>query len=497
MAEETKQPEESGELSRKALDKIIQHYKTKTLLEHLVGPTGSVIFHILLVIVAVRFMVFEQKEKPADIQVMLITPDAKDLEEFDKELEKLENLENIETDVPQDVQIDVDAPVTENVAPTEDVTTDLNALNVLADVQSPLVMKGLLAGRSSGGRAMALGAYGGKYGKMTEEAVIKALEWLKRNQAADGSWGPNKEAMTGLGLLTFLAHGETTASEKYGPTVEKAIRFLVSKQKEGGEFVEVNQPGSYAHAIATYAISEAYGLTRIPNLKTAMEKAAGVIVRGQQAGGLWDYFYKKEARWDTSVAGWQIQALKAAYIAGADVPGLKEAMEKSVIGLENAQSPETGRFGYSSRGAGSDGVTAVGTLCLQLLGKSKNQSVKMGLNAMNGFSCDWQQPPAWPMYAWYYITQAKFHSGGQDWTLWNSKFAPEIAKNQNEDGSWTSAGANLKEGGHGQETNLGPVYSTTLAALTLQVYYRFLPTYKPIEHEEEKKTTDDVSVEII
>jgi hypothetical protein len=33
--------------------------------------------------------------------------------------------------------------------------------------------------------------------------------------------------------------------------------------------------------------------------------------------------------------------------------------------------------------------------------------------------------------------------------------------------------------------NLGPVYATTLAALSLQVYYRFLPTYKPIEVKEE------------
>lgn len=486
-------------LEKTERDSILKRFRRKTLMEHLLGPFGSVVLHVVVIVVALKFMVYDRIEKAPDIEVMVVEPDAVDLEKFEQELEKMEELQDM-TDVvaPPDVQIDVDAPApseTAGPAPTED-NMNMAEMNVLND-SSPLVMKGLYAGRSAGGRASALGQYGGRFAQMTERAVIRALEWLKRNQAPDGSWGPNKPGMTGLGLLTFLAHGETTSSADYGATVEKAIRFLVSIQKEDGMFAEYSQPGVYAHAIATYAISEAYGLTRIPDLKPVMEKAAGVIVRGQQAGGLWDYNYKKEARWDTSVAGWQIQALKAAYIAGADVPGLHDAMDKAAQGLIRSQSQETGRFGYSSVGAGSDGVTAVGTLCLQLLGYGKDKAVRMGLNAMNGFSCDYQQPLDWPMYAWYYITQAKFHAGGQDWTIWNGKFAPELAKNQNEDGSWTSAGAHLKEGSHGTEVGNGPVYATTLAALTLQVYYRFLPTYKPIATESEEEKKEDVSIQII
>lgn len=486
-------------LDEKERESILKRFRRKSLMEHLLGPFGSVLFHVLVIFVAIRFMVFKAVEKQTDIEVMMVEPDAVELEEFEKELEKMEELQDM-TDMvaPPDVQMDVDAPApSEAPGPqNDDANMDLADLNVLSD-SSPLVMKGLFAGRSEAGRASSLGQYGGRWAQVTEKAVIRALEWLKRNQAPDGSWGPQKESMTGLALLTFLAHGETTSSKDYGPTVEKAIRFLVSAQKEDGIFVGYSQQGVYAHGIATYAISEAYGLTRIPDLKPVMERAIAVIVKGQQPGGLWDYNYKKEARWDTSVAGWQIQAMKAAYIAGAEVPGLHEAMEKSAEGLKKAQSAETGRFGYSSVGSGSDGVTAVGTLCLQLLGYGRDQAVKNGLNAMNSFDCNWQKPLDWPMYAWYYITQAKFHAGGQDWSTWNNKFAPELTKNQNEDGSWTSAGANLPEGAHGKETNVGPVYATTLAALTLQVYYRFLPTYKPIEVKEDTKPKDEVSIEII
>ena len=43
-----------------------------------------------------------------------------------------------------------------------------------------------------------------------------------------------------------------------------------------------------------------------------------------------------------------------------------------------------------------------------------------------------------------------------------------------------------------------PVYATTLAALTLQVYYRFLPTYQPIQAEKiDQKSDSDVTIEIL
>lgn len=101
------------------------------------------------------------------------------------------------------------------------------------------------------------------------------------------------------------------------------------------------------------------------------------------------------------------------------------------------------------------------------------------------------------MYAWYYISQTKFHQGGGEWTSWNNKFAPQFIRNQNPDGSWDSAGLALKAGTTGRE-NMHPVYATTLAALTLQVYYRFLPTYKPIEEQAvQPVVANEVEIEIL
>jgi len=478
----------------------------KRILEHLFGPFGSIAFHIIIVLLALKFSGMVSNKKTSEIKVQIMEPDAIELEEFEKELDQMEELQEMSDLANPDQNFDVEAPpdVSTDTAPSEDVSMDLADLNVIS-AESPLVMKGLYEGRSAGGRSKMLGG-AGRWAKDVDSSVNKALEWLKNNQQTDGSWKDNPEAMTGLAILTFLANGETPSSEKYGATVEKGIKFLVSMQEKYGDGKfsdwtpggEGGQPNSYAHGIATYAISEAYGLTRIPSLRPVMEAAVNVIISGQQPGGSWDYGFRKTARRDASVAGWQIQALKAALIAGASNPGLKDAINLAVEELKKNQHGETGMFPYSAPDQGKLSITGVSVLCLQLAGQGKDSSTKRGLQALKVADIDWQNPMDWPMYSWYYITQAKFHAGGGDWDAWNQKFAREIIRSQNEDGSWTSAGNNLKEDSHGKEINYGPVYATTLAALTLQVYYRFLPSYKPVEAEEEKApAVKDVVIEII
>jgi len=470
-------------------------WRWSRFLERLLGPTGSVIVHIAVILALLKLATYRPPPTTAEVEVMVIEPETVQFEQFEKELEPLpDRPEMVAAIKPPEISATAELPdeLTASASVPEP-TVDFAALDVRSEVASPLVMRGLYQGRSAGGRATALILYGGQWGHYTEAAVVKALEWLTRRQDADGSWGPNPIPLTGLGLLTFLAHGETTASEPYGTTVEKAIRYLVSRQGPDGRFGATDtQAGPYVHGIAAYAISEAYGLTRIPARKPVMEKATQVILDGQQARGGWDYKYGKGGRRDTSVAGWQIQALKSAYIAGAENPGLKEALEKAAADLKAVQNPETGRFGYTERAGGSDGCTGIGVLCLQLLGQGGEESVKKGLQALRDTGLSWaaqEHEEGWPLYEWYYITQAKFHQGGQAWAGWNSAFARLYIKQQNEDGSWDPPAR--------AEQSQGPVYSTTLAALTLQVYYRFLPTYKPIAVEPISQTdTNDVVIRL-
>ena len=476
----------------------------KNVMEWMAGPTGSIIIHVALILALLFLVDLSVKEKDQEIEVQMIEVDEQKLDDLLEEIKPPEELPDLTEMTPPEVDIDMTPPpdVTDfTAAPIQDTVE----LEIATDAISPIIMKGLAPGqmsnRSGAGRAAAIGRYGGNWGQYAEAAVLRALEWLRINQNQDGSWGTHdKEAMTALGILTYLAHGETTASEKYGQTVERAIRYLVARQNEKGEFAKTDTTGgTYSQAICVYAISEAYGMTRIPSLKSVMEKGVQLLIDGQQPKGGYDYKFAKGDRRDTSLGGWCCQAMKAAYIAGAENPNLHEAMEKAVADMKSAQKADDGAFYYSyvGRSHSTHSITAVAVLSLQLLGHAEDKETRAGLSYLGGADCKWENPPEWPMYAWYYIAQTKFHQGGANWTSWNNQFAPQFIRNQNPDGSWKSAGLGLKAGTTGRE-DMHPVYATTLAALTLQVYYRFLPTYQPIQAEKvDQKSDNDVTIEIL
>lgn len=450
----------------------------RALLDHVWGPTGSVILHIILIFVLYKYLVWDMdgpsSEMIVSLQDMKVT-EIDELDDFDLPPDQLPDYsDNIR---PPDVIPDDRVLDAADIA--SDTELDMSPLEVLPDFQSPLVLRELYASRTQSGRAAALGR-AGRWGSLTEPAVIRALEWLKRHQLDNGSWEVREHgqtgvvATTGLALMAFLAHGETTTSEKYGETIERAIKFLLAEQESrgpAGAFTVLDQPGVYAHGIATYAISEAFAMTAHPSLRESMDSGIRHIINGQQPGGGFDYHFRKGVRRDTSVAGWMIQAMKAAQMAGCEVEGLDEAIEKAAGDIIRVAGAD-GRFGYTSPDSHQPAVTAIGTLSLQLAGYGSDRTVNSALAYMReNESCSWDRTNLTrAMYQWFYTTQAMFHHGGTGWTQWNNQFAPAYVNAQFDDGHWQSPGRH--------DNSLGPAYTTALGALTLQVYYRFLPTFQ-------------------
>ena len=90
------------------------------------------------------------------------------------------------------------------------------------------------------------------------------------------------------------------------------------------------------------------------------------------------------------------------------------------------------------------------------------------------------------IYYWYYGTQVMHNMYGSDWDVWNRKTHDVLVGTQVRDvascanGSWDpEKDAWGKRGGRLMETSL--------SALTLEIYYRYLPLYK----EEAKPVADD------
>ena len=473
--------------------------------DHLWGPMGSVVFHVVLFAVILQFATSSSIDKSPKVDVVIMQPESTKLEDLDKTIDK--EIEKVEApDVvapPADVPVIADAQP-EAIGPGPGGTgvgsgqgTGIGSSDgagtgfQLSAVRGPLIMKGLFGsaygGRAAGGRAAAMKAYKAPAG--ADDAVLRALRWLKRTQKDTGTWdGEEPSAMAGFALLCFLAHGETTSSPEFGQTVEKGLKFLISTQGDKSSF----SGNAYAHGIATYAMCEAFAMTKNMEVKGSAEKGLQVLMDGQQDPGGWNYGYEKKDRWDTSVSGWQIQALKAGKLSGCQNEGLERAIEKSAIFLRTISfNPANGSFSYSGNGpnvggGGSWTMTGVGCLCLQLLGYSREPEVKAGLQFLDTQVCQWKQgpEPKNPVYGWYYCTQAKFQDGGARWDAWNKQFSKTIMDAQLEDGHW--------EGGEwGKQT-----YTTCLCCLMLEVYYRYLPTYKKVEDVAPPKATSDDDVVI-
>jgi len=502
VSEGLKQPKESGE-----------HKWAKLQMLRLLAPAMSV-FVPLLAIALMTVLAQFDPEPAKTVQVTVIEPEP--IEELEKIVEP--EIDPPQTPEPTEVTMDISADMpslpTETVSPPADVASVQPAeFDSVAIIKSPVQMRGMLGSRTPGARGAALGKYGG--GGAGQVAVLRSLRWLAKNQAKDGSWGASKPAMTGLALLAYLAHGDTPESEEFGSVVESGMRYLTEAQQPSGRFKGADGH-DYTHPIATYALAEAYGMTKNPTVKEAAIKALKEIVKGQNPSGGFNYNLIPTTRDDTSYMAWCVQALKAAKIAGLsyDVEGLDACMKKAVLGFRKNYGEKDGYGGFGYVGpSSSHGLSGAGALCMQFLGEAKSKEVRNTIPALQqNFPFDWANPKGGsPIYYWYYITQAYFQEGGAAWDGWNKQFQAPLTAAQKvigkdasgyvdhkgqpqEIGSWTSPAKGEHTSGNGE------VMDTILCTLMLEVFYRYLPTFQQIPEQEIQKeigTKDDIQIEIV
>ncbi|WP_367873821.1 prenyltransferase/squalene oxidase repeat-containing protein [Luteolibacter sp. Populi] len=328
-----------------------------------------------------------------------------------------------------------------------------------------------------------------------DTAVKKGLQFLKSKQNSDGSWGDgNKASMTGLALLAYFGHCETPASEEFGQSCMDGIVYLVNlgarPDNDGKLSTQLgDKHWPYEHGIATYALGEAATFCKelkidIPNLMEVTEKAGQFIIDNQhETSGGWEYSYEKDndRGGDVSIAGWQIQALKACEHSKIKYKGMTGAINKGLAYLVKCQDP-SGGFGYSNKDA-SGGLdyhtlTGVGMLCHQMWGKGGQSPVRMGADYIKTKSKFDYNSQFCDLYGHYYESQAMMQRGGEDWKFYNDMFRDQLLNNQNEDGSWKVPGGGQKPRAvaarYVDANNEGVIYRTALCTLMLEVYYRFL-----------------------
>ena len=480
-------------LSEEDILLIQEEYRRKRLIESLIGPVVSTVFHIVLIILLAIFITDTVKEPVAEIQVVMEEVEDVEIEPPPIEQPEPEEIEPEDTTNPVLTTVAVenvdtnDAALedTDDEAPsTDDNMADLAVSDVVVS-PSAFASPSVYGGRSAAGRASSVSEFGGS--KVGQNALLKALWWLAKVQNPDGSWGKKHNAgLTGLALLTFLAHGETQTSKHFGKTVKTAILWLAQDP--------VKRPSghnAYDHAIKTYALSEAYAMTGVSMIEPKMNENIRLIIKYQQKGGAYDYsFSTNENRQDLSLAGWNFQAMKAAYGAGCEEKGLQEAIYKAIEWLKGCGDSDAS-FNYLVKNNDFDGqkkdrqpsMRAVGALCLQLFGEGRYRGIQdeiklIGTEDVKGI--DWQQAPEFSLYGWYYATQAMFQHGGSMWKNWNRKFQKTLTENQSKEGYWNYPNIHQGVAKHFAGPLGERIYATTLCGLMLTVYYRYLPSNKSV-----------------
>ena len=484
----------------------------------------SFLIHLVLIIILAVFTF----DIPDKILVSLtsgeVVEELADLDDirFDS-LETSSDLETTsEAEVPEEMDVtslvddltDVTDTSTEPVQEfTENSTSEMTTVDAPATSNTGLLSAtaSMLGARSGDQRAKAVAQNGGTPG--SENAVNLALKWIARHQLPNGSWsfdhrtGPgthrtspdpgdfedSPNAATALALLTFLGAGHTHTIGDYTETVEKGLAFLIEnadRNRNGWSWYE-DMGGLYNHALVAIVFCEAYAMTNDARLRDAAEQSIRFIETAQDhIGGGWRY--SPRMRGDLSVTGFMVMALKSANMCNIE---LDDEVIRRTHRFLNFMSAESGAFyGYFDPPADGDdrrkGMTAVGLLCQMYLGWSRdNPALGTGVKWLSDRgpeTGDWDLGDAVPeaskkrfragMYYNYYATQVLSQYGGEQWKKWNEKMREFLIATQATEGatagSWFFNDPDETGYIHG-----GRLYATTMAAMTLEVYYRYLPLY--------------------
>lgn len=420
-------------------------------------------------------------------------------------------------DVSADVPLEAVAPAPAAAELKPSVSLALNPSTLTAAIPSTsTAIDGVtgVQGRGDATRSALVEAKGGT--KASEQAVARGLRWLARHQNADGTWSlvhtqgecqgrcgnpstigesegrfdRTKRAGTALALLPFLGAGETQERGRYRRVVSQGIDALVrlGKPNKDGEGASWTDRGTlYSHGICAIALAEAYSMTRDERLRAPAQAAIDYIGYAQDPeGGGWRYRARQAG--DTSVTGWQVMALKSASLADLRIPkGTTGGVRKFLDSVSERGGrryryivPQPTEDGSPPKPAGTRTLTAVGMLCRMYMGWKAD-------DPRLADAAEWlaeKGPDKTNYYYNYYAAQSLFHfTGGEGamWRKWNEAMRDQLVEQQqtrgHERGSWWVNENHNRKGGR--------VYTTSLATMTLEVYYRYLPIFQSAAVEAE------------
>ena len=325
---------------------------------------------------------------------------------------------------------------------------------------------------------------------LLDRACSRAIDFLLSVQRPNGSITNRGHdlALTSLAIMALAAVGtEPSEPTQRGQGMRRALDFILDErnQEDSGYFGGRDGSRMYGHGIVTLMLTEMLGMGADPEqnekIHDRLEKAIQLVLRSQAVRkerklvGGWRYAPGSPDS-DLSVTIWQLMALRSAKNDGMPVP--IEAIDSALGYLRNSFTGRRqgdrivgeGGFSYTpGQSKPSFTMTAAGLLAMQVCGQYEATEVKV--------AAEWlfNNPPRpsgerYLFYGLYYYAQGMHQMGGKYAERSSQIVSSLMIQRQRNDGSWLAPG--------GEERNIGLVYSTSLAVLSLSVRYHYLPIYQ-------------------
>lgn len=290
----------------------------------------------------------------------------------------------------------------------------------------------------------------------TEDALEKRLQFLKKSQNADGTWGASGTyviASTSLAVIAFMMKGYFPDEKPYGEVLTKGVDALLRESRGSGYMGRV----MYEHGLATLALSELWGHTsRDDQVRSALKRAVKIIIGSQSDVGGWRYQPSPAAGADVSVTAMQTVALASAREAGIMVPD--KVIDRAILYVEMCANEVDGGFSYTPGGLSAPPRSAAAVVSLMMCGRHDTDVVKRGLQYV--LSHPSRLGGRHGHYGCYYAAIASYKSSPQDFRKWYVPVRQMICKSPVEDYG-------------GQLT-----WQVAMEAVVLAMPYGFVPAYQ-------------------
>jgi hypothetical protein len=323
----------------------------------------------------------------------------------------------------------------------------------------------------------------------------KGLDWLTKNQVADGTWAkPYTIGVTAMGCLAYLSASDEPFDGDRGKALVKALKFLIDNQKDGMFPTQGKTLVTWIHGqgFATLALAEAYGRSLkckvkpdidVKKMRMVVEQSVKEIAKNQSNSGGWYYTPGNLNKDEGSTTVFAVQALVAARKHGIEID--EKVLDKGFEYLKKCQNKD-GSFNYElGDGQSMKGGTAAGLATLALMEKFDFKvminSYKYLLEFTPAGMSKKHDPHYFPYYGHYFGTMGMQLLGEEykDEKTFRANTAKYIAETQQElialqkkDGSWPD------KTWQGQEEYPGDAYAVAFATMALFVPEARLSIYK-------------------